>query len=155
MPWITITTDDLKSALNAEELEIYSTHAADATDVDRADDIVLSIISQVRGDIATCSRNKLSIDPSLIPDAYVTNALAIARYRLLSTLPYCTISDSRTREYDTAVRFFDSVAKATRRPEPPSPDQIRDNTAPTYRPQSAQVVSSRTKITGRSNMSGL
>lgn len=156
MAWKTITVADLKSALNAEELDIYSTHSADATNPSRADEIVTAVIQQVRGDIASCERNRLSLDSALIPEGYVTNALAIARYRLLSTLPYCTISDSRTKEYDTAIKFFDSVAMCKRRPESPPEDESRETEAAPDKPRpSAQTVSSRPSITGRSNLSGL
>lgn len=152
--WKTLTIDDLKSALNSAELDIYNTTSADAEVPDRAPEIIEQVIAQVRGDIASFDRNTMSVDETLIPTAYHANALAIIRYRVLSTLPFCDISDARTEEYKTAVKFFDGVATGKRRPEAPA--DARPNEAPSEKPlPGAQVVHSRPNITGRANLSGL
>lgn len=152
--WKALTIDDLKSALNSDELDLYSKHAADVDVPDRAPEILEQVVAQVRADIASCERNQLSTDETLIPEGYHANALAIARYRLLSTIPYCEISEARAEEYKMAVKFFDSVALCKRRPEAPA--DARDNQAASEKPlPGAQVVTSRPKITGRENLSGL
>lgn len=152
--WKPLTIDDLKSALNSEELETYSTHAADAGVPDRAPEILEQVVAQVRADIASCTRNRLSRDETLLPEGFHAHALAIARYRLLATLPYMEISEARTEEYRAALKFFDSVATCKRRPEAPA--DARENEAASEMPlPGAQVVHSRPDITGRANLSGL
>lgn len=154
MAWIPLTIADLKTSLNSQEVESYSTALADTEMPVRADEILAQVVQQIRDDIASYQLNVLSVEDDLIPDGYSYHALALARYRLLSSLPYCEITESRKEEYKEAIKFFDSVANGKRRPE--QPDNPRDITAAPDRPRpGAQVVSSRTNIVGRENLSGL
>ncbi|MGJ8674060.1 phage protein Gp36 family protein [Rubritalea sp.] len=154
MAWEELTINDLKGALNATELDAYSTEFADEAVPERALEILEQVVQQVRGDITSHSLNTMSVDDALIPEAYHAHALAIVRYKLLATLPYVEITKAREKEYDQANKFFESVAVGKRRPEAAA--DARDNTAADERPSSgAQVVTSRPRITGRDNMAGL
>lgn len=154
MAWRQLTITDLKGALNANELDSYSSAQSDAHLPARAEGILANVVQQIREDIASYELNDLSVETDYIPEGYHYHALAIARHRLLSSLPYFEVTEARELEYKEAIKFFDSVASGKRRPEKPA--NARDNTAaaPT-RLGGAQVATSRPKITGRANLSGL
>ena len=153
--WKALTIADLKSSFEVDELDLFSTHGTDGELPERAPEILEDVTAHVLGCIASCGRNKeMPEDESLIPDAYHYHALAMARYRLLSSLDYCDVSENRKNDNKEAVLFFKDVAKCVYRPEPP--EVPRKNNAPSEKPlPGAEVVSSRPKITGRDNLSGL
>lgn len=152
--WKPLTIRKLKSSLLADELELFSEEGTDAELLERAPGILEDVTDHVLGCIVSFDRNKMPEDETLIPKAYHFHALAMARFRLLTALPYCEVSEDRKDENDDAIDFFKEVAKGTYRPEPP--EVPRKNKAPSQKPlPGAQVVTSRKKITGRDNLSGL
>jgi hypothetical protein len=154
-PWITLGLVDLKSAMTPDEINRFGKSGVDANPDDRAEVILADLVNEIRGYIvAAPSRNQLSEDTTLIPGSMKAKALAIARWRVLATIPGYQPGDTRKLEYEKADTFFMNVAKGIIRPEPP-PDAVT-NPTPLEKPEaSASVVSSRPLITGRENMGGL
>jgi hypothetical protein len=154
MNWITVTPADLLSSLTESERTRFGTTSAPTVPGDRVPQILSDLVAEVRGYIATCTQNQLSQNVTLIPQSMRANLLAIARFRLLITVPGYQPGDARKAEYEAALKYFAQVASCKIRPEPP--DDAVPNPVPEETPQhGVQVVSSPGLRTGRQRMNGI
>jgi len=152
--WITLTEADLLSSLTESERVDFGTTDAPDTPGDRVPQLLSDLVAEIRGYIATCTQNQLSADATLIPRSMRANALAIARFRLLITVPNYQPGEARQLEYDNAIKYFGQVALCKFRPEPPE-DPMK-NPVPEETPQhGVQVVSAPGLRTGRKRMNGI
>lgn len=117
-PWIILTPEHLKSAMTADEAARFGRAVTDGTPEDRMIPILADLTEEIRGFIKSCAQNTVSADESKIPAEFKTRALAIARYRLLITVPGYQPGKGREDEKTDALAFFRDVAKCVYRPEP-------------------------------------
>lgn len=105
--WITLTRDDLLSALNAAEEGAYN--LAVTGDVDPALEIIETAVNEARGHIADHPGNSLAAGLT-IPERVKHHVLAIIRFRIMTRLDI-TVSDDRKTEYVDARRFLERVSE--------------------------------------------
>ena len=153
MQWITLTEADLLSSMTLRERDDFAKTSVGATVTDRLTPILSDLVAEVRGYVSTWSPNTISADASLIPPSFKAKALAIARWRVLITIPGYQPGEARKLEYEKADAFFMSVAKGQIRPEPA--DDATPNTVPSEKPAGVEIVSAPGSRTGRSRMDGI
>lgn len=154
MEWKPLTEDDALSAMTKKERDDFATTSVDNASVsDRLQPILDDLVAEIRGYISTWSPNTLSADATLIPPGFKSNALAIARWRLLTTIPGYSPGSSREKDYDNAVSFFKQVAAGTIRPQPA--DDAEANDTPSENPSGVQIINSPGSRTGRDRMNGI
>ena len=119
----------------------------------RVSGVLAAITTEVRNRISTWRSNRLSSDPSLLPDSFIARAAIIARWRLLAFLPGYEPSEARRTEYNNAESFFRDVAAGRMRPE--EPDDPAENTVPQEKPGLGADSWSAGSRTGRDRMDGL
>lgn len=120
-PWVNLTAEDLLGTMTSRERTGFGTVSSTNAVPDRVMPILIDLVAEIRGYIGSHARNTLSADADLIPGEFKAKALAIARWRVLTTLPKYDPGDARKDEYDKADAFFTSVAKGNIRPRP-APD---------------------------------
>ena len=107
MAWITLTRDNVLSALNSAEEVAYN--AAVTGDVDPAEEILLTAVHEARGHIEDHPGNRLAAGAT-IPQRIEHHVLAIVRFRILTRLDI-EVSKARTQEYVDARRFLERVSE--------------------------------------------
>jgi phage gp36-like protein len=117
--WVAITEDDLKTALTVKEREIFGMGVGGDTPTDRVPGILSDVTALVRSYIASCERNVMDVDSTLIPRMALHHALAIARWRVLTALPKYVPGDARKEEYERAIAFCEELAKCKIMPPRP------------------------------------
>ena len=152
-PWVALSAVNLLSSMTFREREDFAKVSVGTEVTDRVIPILADMVNEIRGYIGSHSRNTLSADPLLIPSEFVAKAMAIARWRVLITIPKFDPGDARKLEYEKADAFFVSVAKGTIRPRP-APD-AEANPVPAEIPAGVQVVSGPGSRTGRQRMDGI
>lgn len=152
MSWIKLTLAHLKSSMTSREVEDFSTAVTDGEPDSRAELILADLTQEVRGFIASWTQNTLSADTELIPESFKSKALALARWRLLITIPGYPPGEARKLEYEEANRFFTNVAKGVIRPE--AADDAMTPAVPSEKPAGAQWTAPGSR-TGRDRMNGL
>lgn len=152
MPWITLTPADLKSAMTAAEVQAFGTTVTDGEPDDRVIPILADLVQEIRGYIASWTQNTLSTDETLIPATFKSKALALARWRLLSTIRGVPIGENRKLEYEKAETFFRDVARGIIRPE--KADDAVTPDVPSQNPAGAEWCAPGLR-TGRERMNGL
>ncbi len=115
MAWITLTQDNLLSALNASEAAAYNAAVTGA--IDPADEIILTAVHEARGHIEDAPGNELAAGAT-IPERIQHHVLSIIRFRILTRLDI-EVSKARTKEYDDARRFLERVSEGKVRVEKP------------------------------------
>lgn len=152
-PWVALTVDGLLSAMTDREVEDFGKVSTRLEVPDRVKPILEALVDEIRGYIGSHSRNTLSADPLLIPSEFVAKALAIARWRVLTSIPNYKPGDARKDEYDKADAFFLSVAKGTIRPRP-APD-AEANPVPEMKSYPAPKINARKRRFGRDQQDGI
>lgn len=152
-PWVTLVGDDLASSMTATELTDFSSTDATLAMPQRVTAIASDLVAEIRGMIETWSTNTLSADPEKIPPGFKAQALAIGRWRLLSTIPGYQPGDARKLEYENAVSFFKDVARGIIRPG--AADDAVPAAAASQKPSGVEVVSGPGSRTGRTRMDGI
>ena len=153
MIWTTLTTTDILSSMTTREREDFGKTSVAVAVPDRVLPILSDLTAEIRGYITTWSPNTISADTTLIPPSFKAKALAIARWRVLITIPGYQPGDARKLEYEKADAFFLSVAKGTIRPEPA--DDAIVTATPAEKPSRVEIVSAPGSRTGRSRMDGI
>jgi hypothetical protein len=153
MTWTTLTEDDLLSSMTQRERDDFSKTSAGLSVPDRLEPILTDLVAEVRGYITTWSPNTISADASKIPPSFKAKALAIARWRVLITIPGYQPGEARKLEYEKADAFFMSVAKGQIRPEPA--DDATQTETPAEKPAGVEIVSAPGSRTGRTKMDGI
>ncbi len=141
--WLPLTPDDLLSSMTLREREDFGKTSVGTTVVDRVIPILSALVSEIRGYIGSHASNTLSADQALIPGEFQAKAMAIARWRVLITIPGYQPGEARKLEYEKADTFFNNVAKGTIRPRP-APDA-----EPTQVPQGKVMASPRIRARNR------
>jgi phage gp36-like protein len=132
MSWATLTEVDLKTAMTSLEREIFGKTVVDGALTDRVPGILQDVTALVRSYIATCDRNILSLDTTMIPLMTHHHALAIARWRVLTSIPKYNPGEPRKEEYTEAIKFLEGLAKCSPRPPAPLVPATTITTAPTF-----------------------
>ena len=153
MEWTTLTEDDLLSSMTIRERDDFAKTSVGISVDDRVTPILADLVAEVRGYIATWSPNSISADATKIPPSFKARALAIARWRVLITIPNYQPGDARKLEYEKADAFFMSVAKGQIRPEPA--DDATATAVPSEKPAGVEIVSAPGSRTGRTRMDGI
>lgn len=109
--WVALSETDLQGAMTAKERDIFGMTVVDGAPSDRVPGILSDVTALVRSYIASCERNVMDVDSTLIPRMAVHHALAIARWRLLTALPKYAPGDARKEEYERAIGFLEEMAK--------------------------------------------
>ena len=117
--WVTITEEEIKTAMTAKERDIFGMTVVDGTPSDRVPGILSDVTALVRSYIGSCERNQLDANAELIPRMAMHHALAIARWRLLTSIPKYAPGDARKEEYDRAIIFLEDMAKCKVMPPRP------------------------------------
>lgn len=84
--------------------------------------IMSQVTLQIRNAIRSAPRNQLHEDPTYLPEGAIYQAVAIARFRLLSRFAIGgddQPGDARTTEYREAIRWMDLVRSGKELIEPP------------------------------------
>jgi hypothetical protein len=147
--WITITDNDVLTALSVVESTSYRTNA-DLSETDPLPSIITQVVGQVRGAVRSHSANVLPTDDTLIPVTALHHALAIIRHRLLANVPDLEISEARRDEYREALAWLNLVRKGEE--TIPSNDETAGGSS--LRP-SVESISSRSRTATREKLSGL
>lgn len=150
--WIPITEDDLKNALTVKERDIFGMAVSGDTPTDRVPGILSDVTALVRSYIASCERNVMDVDASLIPRMAMHHALAIARWRVLTTLPKYVPGDARKEEYERAMTFFEEMAKCKVMPPRPLNPEAGTSTPQT---SNSPRVKGRKRDYGRADQEGI
>jgi hypothetical protein len=151
--WVNLTVDDALSGMTQRERDDFAKASAGTTVPDRLVPILENMVAEIRGYITTWSPNTISADPDKIPPGFKAHAVAIVRWRTLTSIPGYNPGAAREKEYDAANAFFRDVARGVIRPEPA--DDAVANPTPPEKPAGVQVVSAPPARTGRERMNGL
>lgn len=153
MEWKPLTEEDALSGMTQRERDDFAKTSVGFSVSDRLLPIIDDLVAEVRGNIATWSPNTLSADSRLIPPSFKAKAVALLRWRLLTTIPGYNPGEARKLDYEKAETFFRDVAKGTIRPEPA--DDAVSTAVPTEKPSRVEIVSSPGGRTGRARMNGI
>jgi hypothetical protein len=100
MAWISLTEDDIKARLSANELETWDSAGQDDGEViSRIPGIITQVTGLVRGRVASCRESTLGA-ACLIPEELLWSAATIAKNMILNSLPSAgqEVSDGRREE---------------------------------------------------------
>lgn len=119
MAWVSLTEADVRTRLSSAELAaVNSVHAASG-DTTLVASLITQVTDEIRGYVAAWPENKLE-EGAKIPSKLVGAALAIIRYRILSSLPSQTLlTEARKKESDDALRLLERVSEGKFRVEDP------------------------------------
>jgi phage gp36-like protein len=122
------------------------------TPVDRVPGILSDVTALVRSYIASCERNVMDADSTLIPRMALHHALAIARWRVLTALPKYAPGEARKEEYEKAILFLEEMAKCKIMPPRPLNPETMPGTPQT---SNSPRVSGRPRRYGLSDQDGI
>jgi hypothetical protein len=100
MAWISLTENDIKARLSANELETWDSAGQDEGEViSRIPGIITQVTGLVRGRVASCRESTLGA-ACLIPEELLWAAATIAKNMILNSLPSAgqEVSDGRREE---------------------------------------------------------
>ena len=153
MTWTTLAEDDLLSSMTERERNDFAKASVGTSVTDRMVPILADLVAEIRGYIVTWAPNTISEDTTKIPPSFKARALALARWRLLITIPGYQPGDARKLEFEKAESFFMAVAKGQIRPEPA--DDAVGTAVPSEKPAGVEIVSAPGSRTGRTRMDGI
>ena len=116
MAWKTLNADDMLSALTQPERDLFGQGDSASNSADRLDAILNWVVSKVRGKVAACAQNRDNEGPSgTIPEELYGDAIAIARFQLLTSFPAGKVflDEGRMRAYTDAIKNLDDAAACT------------------------------------------
>jgi hypothetical protein len=152
MEWKTLEEEDALSGMTIRERDDFAKTSVGVSVTDRLQPIIADLVAEIRGYIATWAPNTLSADANRIPPSFKAKAVALLRWRLLTSIPGYNPGEARKLEYEKAEQFFRDVARGTIRPEPA--DDAVVTAVPSEKPSRVEVVSSPGSRTGRDRMQG-
>lgn len=153
IPWVALTVDGLLSTMTEREVEDFGKVSTKLSVPDRVIPILADLTAEIIGYIGSHAGNTLSADPTLIPSEFKAKALAIARYRVLATIPRYKPDETRKDEWEKADAFFTSVAKGVIRPRP-APDAVASE-VPQDKPFPAPKIRARKRRYSRDQQDGI
>ena len=151
--WVTLTPNDVLAGLTATERTDFATASVDPEVPDRLEALLADLTAEIRGYIVTWAANPLSADSGKIPPSFRARAVAIARWRLLVSVPDYDPGDARKLEYEAAEAFFRKVAEGKIRPEPA--DDAVTNPVPPEAQFPTPVIKSRRRLWTRESQDGI
>ena len=150
MRWITITISDLEDVKTAKLLTPLRTKALGDGQDDPVPEIMASVTTRIRAEIAGCSRNQLDADETKIPASLKLLAcrlvIAAASNRLGISL-----NDDERAQLRSDERYLERIAACA----VPVEDPDNAMTAPVQQSGGINLVSSRPKKHTGSQLSGL
>ena len=152
-PWIVLTPTHLKSAMTSDEAARFGKAVTDGAPDDRMVPILADLTQEIRGAIKSCKQNTVSADESKIPEEFKTRALAIARWRLLITIPGYQPGKAREDEKTDAIAFLRDVAKCVFRPE--EADDAVTPQVPSAAPSPVPLIKSQCRRFTRESQDGI
>lgn len=155
--WIQLETKHVLGAMTQKEIDALNGLFPGTLSTTRLDEVLQQVTKEVRLAVGSCTQNKLTIDAALIPEEFVFQAVAIARFRFCSVLPNYDSGGMRRKEYEEATSYLRDIAKCIFRPAPASQPTLSGNDAvpEVEQPHGAQVIGDVPIRAGRKNMSGL
>jgi hypothetical protein len=151
--WLALTANDLLSSMTTREREDFGKTSVGLVVTDRVLPILADLVAEIRGYIGSHPGNSLSADAALIPGEFKAKALAIARWRVLVTIPGYQPGDARKLEYEKADTFFNNVAKGTISPRP-APDAV-ESQVPQGRLIASPQIRARSRRYSRAQQDGI
>ena len=151
-PWVALTVSDLLSVMTDREVNDFGKVSTTLTVPDRVIPILADLVQEIRGYTGSHAGNTLSADPLLIPAEFKAKALAIARWRVLTSIPGYN-PETRKLEYEKADAFFTAVAKGTIRPRPAPDAEV--NPVPQDRPYPSPKIRARKRRFSRDQQDGI
>jgi hypothetical protein len=150
--WITLTEDDVLTALTGSEAEAFTTAALDDGQANPLPEIIAQVINHIRARVAACRHNSLGTGDT-IPDELKSAAVDIIAYRLATRLPISgrsSIMERLKEKHDDADSLLRDVARCNYAVEQPATvsDEVQGG-------GSVKVVTSRPRIAKGSDLSGL
>lgn len=152
-PWVRLSADDLLSSMTQRERDDFGKTSVNTGVPDRVYPILEDLTSEIRGYIGSHAGNTLSADQTLIPCEFKAKALAIARWRILVTIPGYQPGEARKLEYEKADTFFNNVAKGTITPRP-APD-AEPSLVPQGKSMPSPQISARSRRYTRDQQDGI
>lgn len=148
--WRALNRNDVLSGMAQLELDSFNDVGEGETITDRLDIILTHVTAEIRSYIASDERNILTEDATLLPHATHHAAVAIVRFRLMSSIAGEVPSEVRKREYDDAQTFLRDIASGKIRISKPAQSAAADAV---YN-QPSPAISARPRQLTRDNMSG-
>lgn len=117
MPWIQLTADMVNAQWTAEEAATLGAFSGG----DKVPDLLGKVVAQVREDILA-GGFQLSADITLIPSGLLNDAIALVRWKVLTTFPADDGIQTKAREEDakSALAKLRDIATGKRKVEPPA-----------------------------------
>ena len=147
MAWVTITEEEVRSAMSAPELSALEVAAAQVGQ-EVLYEITKQVVQECRAHIADCAANQLA-EGDTVPQRVVHHVIAIVRMRMLTRVDM-EASEDRRAEYRQALRFFERVSECKVAIEAPEGATEESGGTP-----GMQTLFSRDQVAGRSRLSGL
>jgi hypothetical protein len=149
MSWITITEDDLRSAITGPEDSAIRTAALADGQADPYESAKAQVTAMFRNAIRSGPGNQLDPDESTLPAAAIFHAVAKLRYRLLTRFASELLDDDRRTENKEAESWLKDVRRGIEKIEQPGDAPAAIN-APKI-----TVLSNNERQATRENLSGL
>jgi hypothetical protein len=151
MSWITITLADLKDAKVAALVEACRTAALGAGQTDPIPNIISSVITRIRAEIAGCKTNLLDIDTAKIPPDLKGLAARMILREACSRLQQALTDDER-EEQRNDLRYLERIAKCE---IPVAATDTPADTAEVQHGVAFEQASTPTRTATRSKLAGL
>lgn len=155
--WVALTEQNVLAKMSQKEIDALNALYPGSLVTTRLQEILNQVTKRIRLAVGSCKQNNLTVDATLIPDEFISEAVNIVRWEFCSVLPNYDLGGTRKKAYDDAIAILRDVAKCVFRPEPATQATLSGSAAvPDMEAQhGAVVVCSQPQRTGRQNMNGL
>ncbi len=149
MSWTTLTEDDLRSSINANEDAAIRTAALASGEGDPYISVKRQITDLFRNAIRSGPGNHLDPDTANLPASAIFHAVAKIRYRLLTRFCSELLNDDRRTENKDAEAWLKDVRRGVEKIEQPGDEPSAGNVP------SITLISHHERQATRRNLSGL
>jgi hypothetical protein len=108
--WITLTPNDLRPYLAADQVDALRTEALAAGQTDPVAAVIADVIERMRAEIRASGANRLSQTPSTVPPELRGGAAALAIEAAQTRLPALLLTADQVRAANQARHFMERVA---------------------------------------------
>lgn len=121
MSWIAPSASDVLSELTPAEATKFQTVLGGSSTTEKIEPILDRTVAEIRGYIIA-GGYAIDENESLLPKGLITDAIAIARWRLITSLPDLAPveSDARRAAFDQSMKKMDKIAAQEWTVEPPT-----------------------------------